>query len=147
MARRKSDKKKRGRGGAGQNRAETEAFLAKNRSRPEVVETASGLQYSVREQGEGASPDEWSTVEVNQRILLVDGTVIKDTYHVTQTDSFTMEEAIEGLKEGLPLMKEGGKFRFVVPPDLAWGKRGAGDKIGPNAALIFDIRLEKVIAG
>ena len=132
------------RGGAGQNRAESEAFLKKNRSKPDVVETPSGLQYTIQEPGTGKSPDEWSTVEVNQRILLVDGTVIKDTYHGTETDVFSMQEAIDGLKEGLPLMKEGGKFRFVVPPDLAWGKRGAGSKIGPYAALIFDIRLEKI---
>lgn len=57
-----------------------------------------------------------------------------------------IEEAIDRLKEGLPLLKEAGKFRLVVPPDLAWGKRGAGSKICPNAALIFDIRLEKVPA-
>ena len=132
-------------GSAGQNRAETETFLKKNRSKPGVIETASGLQYTLLEQGTGKSPDEWSTVEVNQRILLVNGTVIKNTYDGTETDTFTMAEAIDGLKEGLPLMKEGGKFRFVVPPDLAWGKRGAGSKIGPYAALIFDIRLERVI--
>lgn len=137
--------KKRGRGGAGQNRTETEAYLKKNGSKPDVIVTPSGLQYTIKEPGEGKSPDEWSTVEVNQRILLVDGTVLKDTYHGTETDTFTMAEAIDGLKEGLPLMKEGGKCRFVVPPDLAWGKRGAGDRIGPYAALIFDIRLEKVI--
>ena len=136
--------KKRGRGGAGQNRAETDAFPKKNRGNPAVIETPSGLQYTVREKGLGKQPDEWSTVEVNQRILLVDGTVIKDTYHSVETDTFTLEEAIPGLKEGLQLMKEGGKTRFVVPPDLAWGKRGAGSKIGPNAALIFDIRLERV---
>jgi len=112
-------RKKRGRGGAGQNRAETDAFLKKNRSRPDVTETASGLQYTIKEPGEGKAPDEWSTVEVNQRILLVDGTVIKDTYHGTQTDTFPMAEAIEGLKEGLPLLREGGKARFVVPPELA----------------------------
>lgn len=145
MGRQKNNSRKRGRGGAGQNRAETEAFLTKNRSKSDVIETPSGLQYTVKDPGDGKSPDEWSTVEVNQRILLVDGTVIKDTYHGTETDTFTMEEAIDGLKEGLPLMKEGGKFRFVVPPDLAWGKRGAGDKIGPYATLIFDIRLERVI--
>ncbi len=145
MARRKNNSKKSGRGGAGQNRAETDAFLKKNRQKPDVIETPSGLQYTVREEGTGKSPDEWSTVEVNQRILLVDGTVIKDTYHGIETDTFTLEEAIPGLKEGLPLMKEGGKTRFVVPPDLAWGKRGAGSKIGPNATLIFDIRLEKVL--
>ncbi len=143
--RRKNKGKVRGRGGAGQNRAESEAFLKKNRQKPEVIETSSGLQYTVREEGTGKSPDEWSTVVVNQRILLVDGTVIKDTYHGIETDTFTLEEAIDGLKEGLPLMKEGGKTRFVVPPDLAWGKRGAGLRIGPYAALIFDIRLEKVI--
>ena len=145
MVRQKNNSKKRGRGGAGQNRAETEAFLKKNRSKPDVIETPSGLQYLIKEPGSGKSPDEWSTVEVNQRILLVDGTVIKDTFHGTETDTFTLEEAIDGLKEGLPLMKEGGKFRFVVPPDLAWGKRGAGEKIGPYTTLIFDIRLEKVL--
>ncbi len=141
----KNSGKKRGRGGAGQNRSETEAFLKKNRQKPDVIETASGLQYAICEQGEGRSPDEWSMVEINQRILLVDGTVIKDTYHGVETDVFKMEEAIEGLKEGLLLMKEGGKFRFVVPPDLAWGKRGAGRRIGPYATLIFDVRLEKVL--
>lgn len=142
---RKNNSKNRGRGGAGQNRAESDAFLKKNRQKPDTIETPSGLQYTVREEGTGKSPDEWSTVEVNQRILLADGTVIKDTYHSIETDRFTIEEAIPGLKEGLPLMKEGGKTRFVVPPDLAWGKRGAGNKIGPNAVLIFDIRLEKVL--
>jgi len=132
------------RGSAGQNRAESEAFLKKNRSKPDVITTASGLQYAIQNPGTGKSPDEWSTVEINQRILLVDGTVIKDTYHGTETDTFTIGEAIDGLKEGLPLMKEGGKFRFTIPSELAWGKRGAGVKIGPYAALIFDIRLEKV---
>lgn len=137
--------KKRGRGGAGQNRAESEAFLARNRNKPDVVVTASGLQYTVRDPGTGAQPGEDSTIEVNQRILLVGGPVIKDTFHGTETDIFSMREAIDGLKEGLPLMREGGRFRFVVPAELAWGKRGAGDRIGPYAALIFDIRLEKVM--
>lgn len=143
MPRKRTNNSKRG--SAGQNRAESDAFLKKHRQKPDVIVTASGLQYTIKEPGIGRSPDEWSTVEINQRILLVDGTVIKDTYHGTETDVFTMAEAIDGLKEGLALMKEGGKFRFVVPSELAWGKRGAGDKIGPYAALIFDIRLEKVI--
>jgi len=145
MGHRKKNKKPRGRGGAGQNRSAGEAYLAKNRQKPEVVVTPSGLQYTIREEGTGKQPDEWSIVEVNQRILLVDGTVLKDTYHGVEKDRFSLEEAIDGLKEGLPLMKEGGKTRFVIPPDLAWGKRGAGLKIGPYATLIFDIRLEKVI--
>lgn len=147
MGSRKKNRKPRGRGGAGQNRAESEAFLKKNRQKPDVVVTPSGLQYTIRAEGTGKQPDEWSTVEVNQRILLVDGTVIKDTYHGVEKDRFSLKEAIDGLREGLPLMKEGAKFRFVIPSDLAWGKRGAGLKIGPHAALIFDIRLEKVIDG
>ena len=142
MGRKKYNSKNRG--SAGQNRAESEAFLKKNRGKPGVIETASGLQYTIKDPGTGKIPDEWSTVEVNQRILLADGTVLSDTYHGTEPDIFTIKEAIDGLKEGLPLMKEGGKFRFVVPHDLAWGKRGAGDRIGPYAALVFDIRLEKV---
>lgn len=140
----RGSRKRRGRGTAGEIRTESEEFLKKNRVKEGVVETASGLQYTIVDPGEGASPTEWSTVEVNQRILLVDGTVIKDTFRTPDNDRFTMEEAIAGLKEGLPFMKEGGRFRFVVPPDLAWGKRGAGDKIGPYATLIFDIRLERV---
>jgi FKBP-type peptidyl-prolyl cis-trans isomerase len=137
-------KKRRGSGTAGDNRAEGEEFLRKNRMKEGVVETGSGLQYTILDPGEGARPTESSTVEVNQRILLADGTVIKDTFRTPDKDRFTMEEAIAGLREGLCLMKEGGRFRFVVPPDLAWGKRGAGTKIGPHAVLIFDIRLERV---
>lgn len=124
--------------------AETESFLKKNRLKEGVIETESGLQYTVVNQGEGASPSEWSTVEVNQRILLVDGTVIKDTFRTPAADRFSIEESIAGLKEGLLLMKEGARYRFFVPPDLAWGKRGAGDKIGAYATLIFDLRLERV---
>lgn len=124
--------------------AETEAFLKKNRMNAGVIETETGLQYTIVNEGEGGSPTEWSTVNVNQRILLVDGTVIKDTFRTAETDRFTVQEAIIGLKEGLPLMKEGARFRFFVPPDLAWGKRGAGDKIGAHATLIVDIRLERV---
>lgn len=110
-----------------------------------MIETSSGLQYVVREEGRGRVPDEWSAVEVNQRILLVNGTVLKDTYHEVETDRFTLEEAIPGLREGLQLMREGAKYRFVVPPSLAWGKRGSGGRIGPYAVLIFDIRLERVV--
>ncbi len=82
------------RGSAGQNRAESEAFLKKNRAKLDVVETASGLQYTIQELGTGKSPDEWSTVEVNQRILLANGTVIKNTYGSIETDTFTIAEAI-----------------------------------------------------
>lgn len=142
MSKNKFYNKKRGRGGAGQNRCESENFFAKNRQKPGVVETESGLQYLVAQEGEGAKPGPKSTIVVNQRIMLIDGTVIKDTYHTGLKDEFTLVEAIDGLAEGMQLMSIGAKYKFFVPAHLAWGKRGAGDKIGPNAALIFDIRLE-----
>ena len=132
------------RGGAGQNRAESEAYLKKNGAKPEVVTTASGLQYTVQNPGTGKSPDEWSTVEVNQRILLTNGTIIKNTYHGTETDVFTMKEAIDGLKEGLALMKEGGKAKLIIPSELAYGSRGAPPSIGPNETLLFQVELIKV---
>ena len=109
MPRNKKFKKPAGRGSAGQNRAETEAFLKKNRSKPDVIETASGLQYTIKEPGTGKSPDEWSAVEVNQCILLAGGRIIKDTCHGTEIVTFTIAEAIDGPKERLPLMKEGGQ--------------------------------------
>ncbi len=70
--------------------------------------------------------------------------MIKDTYRTGDLDTFDLSEGIEGLKEGIPLMKQGGRYKFFVPPELACGKRGAGSKIGPYATLIFDIRLEKI---
>lgn len=142
MSKGKMHNKKTGRGGAGQNRAKSERFFEKNRSKPGVIETDSGLQYLVVEERDGTKPDPKSTIIVNQRIMLVSGTVIKDTYQTGLKDEFTMAEAIDGLKEGLQLMSVGARYKFFVPSDLAWGKRGAGQKIGPNAALIFDIRLE-----
>jgi len=98
----------------------------------------------VVETGDGYTPAMGDSVVVNQRIALVNGKVIADTYKAGMPDEFTMKEAIPGIQEGLQLMQEGGRYEFVVPSDLAWGKRGVGDKIGPNAVLIFDVRLLKV---
>ena len=126
------------------NRKASAEFLDKNRKKEGVIETSTGLQYTVIEKGNGNHPDIESVITVHQRILLIDGTVIKDTYRTGELDSFDLSEGIEGLKEGIPLMKEGSRYKFFVPPDLAWGKRGAGSKIGPYATLIFDIRLERI---
>jgi len=144
MARNKEKKQKKGKGSVGLNRKASAEFLDKNRKKEGVVETSTGLQYQVIEEGDGRQPNHDSEITVNQRILLIDGTVIKDTYRTGELDSFDLGEGIEGLKEGIPLMKEGGRCKFFVPPELAWGKRGAGSKIGPYTTLIFDIRLEKI---
>ncbi len=118
--------------------------MDKYRQKEGVLVTPSGLLYRVLEEGTGISPAATDTVVVNQRILTVNGKVIADTYKEGLPDEFAMKEAIPGVCEGLQLMREGGRCEFVVPPELAWGKRGVGDKIGPNAVLIFDIRLMDV---
>lgn len=134
--------KKSGKGSAGQNRKSSESFIEKYLHKEDVVTLPSGLHYRIVEQDESAArPSEFDTVTVHQRILLADGSVIADTYRDGQPEVFTIEEAIEGLKEGLPLMPVGSRFEFVLPPELAWGRKGNRSKIGPNAVLFFDIRL------
>ncbi len=140
MARNKTQK--RGKGSVGLNKKLSADFFIKNRKKSGVIETNSGLQYSVIDEGKGESPTVESEITINQRILLLDGTVIKDTYKTGEMDTFPLQEGIEGLQEGISLMKRGARYKFFVQPDLAWGRRGAGDKIGPYATLIFDIRLE-----
>ncbi|WP_075185037.1 FKBP-type peptidyl-prolyl cis-trans isomerase [Teredinibacter haidensis] len=138
------EKKKLNKGSSGQNRKSGEAFLHKYAQRDGVMSTESGLLYKVIESAEGIHPAERDTVVVNQRVLSAAGSIIADTYKSGVPDKFTMTEAIPGLREGLQLMAEGARFEFVVPPSLAWGKRGADNKIGPNEVLIFDVRLVEV---
>lgn len=137
-------KKKNTKGSSGMNRKLGEEFLDKNRRKADVFETASGLQYTIIEEGNGEMPFPDDRVLVNQRITHLDGTAIADTYRTGEKDEFSIAEAIDGLREGLQLMKTGARWKFFVPHELAWGKRGAGSKIGPYSTLIFDIRLEKL---
>jgi FKBP-type peptidyl-prolyl cis-trans isomerase len=113
------------------------AFLAENASRPGVVKTASGLQYQILQEGQGAKPAATSQVTVNYRGSLIDGT----EFDSGEAVSFPLDRVIPGWTEGLQLMKEGAKYRFFIPADLAYGERGAGGSIPPNAALIFDVEL------
>lgn len=139
-----ANQKKLNKGSAGQNRKLSEVFIDKYRDREEVIATSSGLLYRIIDDVSGMTPTLADCVVVNQRILNVDGSVIADTYKTGFSDRFAVNEAIPGLQEGLQLMPIGSRFEFVVPADLAWGKRGVGNKIGPNATLIFDIRLIKL---
>lgn len=136
--------KKLNKGSSGQNRKASEDYLHKYRQKEDTFATGSGLLYRLLEEGTGISPTEADTVLVNQRILTVNGKVIADTYQEGVPDEFSLKEAIAGIREGLQLMHEGGRCEFVVPPELAWGKRGVGNKIGPNAVLVFDLRLLEV---
>jgi FKBP-type peptidyl-prolyl cis-trans isomerase len=134
--------KKTSKGSSGFNKKNTEDFIEKYSNKPDVKLHDSGLTYRVIEEGEGAQPTYLNTVVVHQRISLADGSVIADTYKKGGfTEEFSLEEAIEGLQLGLPLMTINSRYEFVIPPDLAWGKKGNGSKIGPNAVMIMDIRL------
>ncbi|WP_188149578.1 FKBP-type peptidyl-prolyl cis-trans isomerase [Teredinibacter waterburyi] len=133
--------KKLNKGSAGQNRKLSEQFLDKFRRKADAIVLPSGLIYRVLEAGTGPCPEFSDKVSVHQRILTADGKVISDTYKTGLADSFLISEAIAGLQEGLLLCQLGGRYEFAIPPELAWGKRGANNKIGPNAVLLFDIRL------
>lgn len=139
------EKKKLNKGSSGQNRKASNQFLEKYRQKANVQETHSGLLYRELEAGDGLKPVLDDSVRINQRILNVDGSIIADTYKTGEPDKFTMKEAIPGIREGLQLMQAGARFEFVVPAELAWGKKGVGNKIGPNAVLFFDMRLLEVV--
>lgn len=139
MARNKA--KKSGKGSAGQNRKNSEDFSAKYQQKDDVIICPSGLMYRVIDKTDGPYPTDFDSVRVHQRILLTDGKVIADTYKTNLAEQFSVEEAIDGLTEGLQLMPLGSRFEFVIPAELAWGRKGNRSSIGPNAVLIIDMRL------
>lgn len=126
---------------AEKNKAEAEAFFAENASAEGVVTTDSGLQYKVITEGEGASPSADDTVEVHYEGKLLDGSVFDSSYQRQQTVSFPVNGVIPGWTEALQLMKVGSKYQLFIPPELAYGAGGAGQMIGPNAALLFEVEL------
>ncbi|MBR3413888.1 MAG: FKBP-type peptidyl-prolyl cis-trans isomerase [Bacteroidales bacterium] len=126
-------------------KSEGEKFLAENAKKPGVVVTASGLQYEVLNEGTGRSPKATDTVRCHYHGTLIDGTVFDSSYQRNQPADFGLNQVIAGWTEGVQLMKEGAKYRFYLPYDLAYGEHGAGASIPPYAALIFDVELLKVL--
>jgi FKBP-type peptidyl-prolyl cis-trans isomerase len=124
---------------AEQNAKAEEAFLAKNKSQKGVVTTPSGLQYQVLKAGTGAAIKETDRVKVHYRGNLIDGKEFDSSYARNEPAVFDVAGVIPGWTEGLTLMKFGGKYRLWVPSKLAYGARGAGQAIGPNSLLIFDV--------
>jgi len=124
---------------AEQNAKAEESFLSKNKSQKGVVTTASGLQYQVLKEGTGAGIKDSDRVKVHYRGSLIDGTEFDSSYARNQPAVFDVAGVIPGWTEGLKLMKFGGKYRLWVPSKLAYGARGAGQAIGPNSLLIFDV--------
>jgi FKBP-type peptidyl-prolyl cis-trans isomerase len=125
--------------------AEGQAFLAENATKPGVNTTASGLQYLVLTEGTGKTPKATNTVVVHYRGTLLNGAEFDSSYQAGREPAeFPLNRVIKGWTEGLQLMKEGGKTRFFIPSELAYGKRGAGIDIGPDETLIFEVELLKV---
>jgi FKBP-type peptidyl-prolyl cis-trans isomerase FklB len=127
-----------------ENKKASDAFLAENKTKQGVVTLPSGLQYKVLKAGDGKKPTDADTVDCLYRGTLVDGTEFDSTYKSGQPKTFKVTAVIPGWREALKLMPAGSKWQVVVPPQLGYGERGSGQRIPPNAALIFDLELVAV---
>jgi FKBP-type peptidyl-prolyl cis-trans isomerase len=123
------------------NKTEGEAFLAKNKTKAGVKTTASGLQYEVLKEGTGPSPKPTDTVSVNYLGTTIDGTKFDSSYDRKEPATFVLNQVIPGWTEGVQLMKVGSKYKFYIPAALGYGEKGAGNVIGPNAPLVFEVEL------
>ena len=123
------------------NQKESTIFLEANKKKEGVITLPSGLQYKILKEGTGKFPKPTDTVICNYKGTLIDGTVFDSSYERGNPATFTLNRVIKGWQEALPLMKVGSKWELYVPGELGYGKRGSGQKIGPDAALIFEIEL------
>jgi len=115
-------------------------FLSANRKRKKITETESGLQYLTIKAGKGKSPKEDDEVEVHYHGTLINGEVFDSSVEREETAKFRVNQVIKGWTEGLQLMKVGGKIKFFIPSDLAYGEAG-NSAIGPNEVLVFEVEL------
>jgi FKBP-type peptidyl-prolyl cis-trans isomerase FklB len=120
-------------------------FLNENKNKEGVVTLSSGLQYKVLRAGEGKSPKATDRVKVHYKGTLLDGTVFDSSYERGEPSVFGVKQVIKGWTEALMLMSPGSKWMLYVPPDLAYGSNSAGEQIGPNSTLIFEVELIEVL--
>jgi FKBP-type peptidyl-prolyl cis-trans isomerase FklB len=123
------------------SKKEGEVFLAENMKKDGIKTLPSGLQYKVIKAGDGKKPKLTDTVTAHYRGTLIDGTEFDSSYKRGKPANFSVSGVIPGWTEALQLMEEGAKWELFIPPNLAYGERGAGNMIGPNATLIFEIEL------
>ena len=125
----------------GKNKTEGEAFLAANKKKDGVVTLPSGLQYKVIKMGTGPKPTSLQTVTCNYRGTLINGNEFDSSTIYGKPAEFPVGGVIKGWTEALQLMPVGSKWELYIPSNLAYGENGAGQMIGPNATLIFEIEL------
>ena len=125
--------------------AEGKAFLEQNASRAEVITFASGLQYEILTEGEGAIPTADQTVKVHYHGTTIDGNVFDSSVRRGEPTSFGVTQVISGWVEALQLMPVGSKWKLYIPSDLAYGAQGAGQAIAPHATLIFEVELLDIV--
>nr|WP_232116985.1 FKBP-type peptidyl-prolyl cis-trans isomerase [Luteimonas sp. XNQY3] len=130
---------------ADDNRQAGIAFMTANRGKPGVFATASGIQYSVEKQGQGPRPRASDRVRVHYRGTLLDGTEFDSSYSRGEPAVFGLDQVIAGWTEGLQLMPIGGKYRFWIPGELAYGVRGSPPNIPANSTLVFDVELIDIL--
>ena len=123
------------------NLEQSQAFLAENAKKEGVVTLDSGLQYRVIQAGEDKSPQATSSVTVNYRGTLIDGTEFDSSFDKGKPANYQVKKVIKGWREALLLMKEGDKWELYIPPELGYGKRGLRERIPPNSALIYEVEL------
>jgi FKBP-type peptidyl-prolyl cis-trans isomerase FklB len=129
---------------ADENQALSETFLAENQSKTGIVVLPSGVQYRVIEEGEGPRPSLTSSVKVHYRGSKMDGREFDSSFARGTPEEFTVDSVLRGWQEVLPLMKQGSTWQIFVPPELAFGARG-NPPVGPNEALMFDLKLVEII--
>lgn len=122
-----------------------EKFLAENAAKPGVTVLPSGLQYKIITPGNGAKPGPQDTVRCHYEGRLIDGTVFDSSYRRNAPAEFPVGGVIAGWVEALQIMPVGSKWQLYIPSDLAYGAHGAGDSIGPNETLVFDIELLGIV--
>jgi FKBP-type peptidyl-prolyl cis-trans isomerase len=125
------------------NKAEGDAFLAANKTKPGVVALPSGLQYKILKAGTGPKPAATDSVVCNYRGTLINGKQF-DASKLGAPVTFPVNGVIKGWTEAVQLMPVGSKWQLFIPPDLAYGDRGAGPDIGPNTTLVFDVELVSI---
>ena len=126
------------------NKVAGEQFLAKNKLRPEITTTTSGLQYEILKAGDGAKPMATDKVLVHYHGTLINGEIFDSSVQRGEPIAFPLNQVIPGWTEVVQLMPVGSKWKVYIPSQLAYGERGAGGNIGPNSALIFEIELLEI---